>query len=187
MLGHLSPIKGGQGGGPRVFFVKLDFEIATNKLDRWPIFEWWSRPYLVQIRPYLTKYPEHIKNPDFTTCIWKFIKIGQKMTELWAKNYMPKLIDFAHKLIKYQYYWIILTNFKWKLSLNYIFSVSYSFTSVSMWILTRKNHKQWTKFPVSLVTILRNWYHQKCNNSISFQNFCMKFSESTLNRISALF
>ena len=37
MLGHLSPIKGGQGGGgggPRVFFVKLDFEIATNKLDR---------------------------------------------------------------------------------------------------------------------------------------------------------
>ena len=71
---------GGGGGGPMAngyFFVKLDFEIAvdqqTKTSDR--TFEGVSdpnrqtvpagqpRPYLVQIRPNLAKYPEHAPYP----------------------------------------------------------------------------------------------------------------------------
>ena len=63
----------GGGGGNGYFFVKLDFEIAvdqqTKTSDR--TCEWFPdpnrqtvpagqpRPYLVQIRPNLAKYPEH--------------------------------------------------------------------------------------------------------------------------------
>ena len=77
---------GGGGGGvfTLIFFVKLGFEIAVDQQTRTgdQTFEGvpdpnhqsvpagQPRPYLVQIRPNLAKYPEHAKNPDFrcSTC-----------------------------------------------------------------------------------------------------------------------
>ena len=68
------------GGANGYFFVKLDFEIAvdqqTKTSDRTfegvpdPNRQKVPRPYLVQIRPNLAKYPEHAQNPDFrcSTC-----------------------------------------------------------------------------------------------------------------------
>ena len=66
------------------FFVKLGFEIAVDQQTRTgdQTFEGvpdpnhqsvpagQPRPYLVQIRPNLAKYPEHAQNPDFrySTC-----------------------------------------------------------------------------------------------------------------------
>ena len=55
------------------------------------------------------------------------------------------------------------THQKWNLNLNNIFSVSNSSKFVEMWILRRKNTKNKQNYPY---------------NSISFQNFCMKFSKS---------
>ena len=73
-----------KGGGQWVFFVKLDFEIAVDQqtrtsdrtfegvLDpnRQTVPAGQPRPYLVQIRPNLAKYPEHAQNPYFmcSTC-----------------------------------------------------------------------------------------------------------------------
>ena len=65
-------IKGG-GGGNGYFFVKLDFEIAVDQQtktsdrtfegvpdpNRQTVPAGQPRPYLVQIRPNLAKYPEH--------------------------------------------------------------------------------------------------------------------------------
>ena len=81
----ISCIKGGGGGGPMgIFFVKLDFEIAVDQQtktsdrtfkgvpdpNRQKVPAGQPRPYLVQIRPNLAKYPEHAQNPDFrcSTC-----------------------------------------------------------------------------------------------------------------------
>ena len=76
-------IKGG-GGANGYFFVKLDFEIAVDQQtktsdqtfegvpdpNRQKVPAGQPRPYLVQIRPNLAKYPEHAQNPDFrcSTC-----------------------------------------------------------------------------------------------------------------------
>ena len=81
---QISQIKGGGGGVHPDFFVKLGFEIAVNQQTRTgdQTFEGvpdpnhqsvpagQPRPYLVQIRPNLAKYPEHAQNPDFrcSTC-----------------------------------------------------------------------------------------------------------------------
>ena len=71
-------LRGGGGGGkPWVFFVKLDFEIAVDQQtrtsertfegvpdpNRQTVPAGQPRPYLVQIRPNLAKYPEHAQNP----------------------------------------------------------------------------------------------------------------------------
>ena len=70
-------IKGG-GGFTLIFFVKLGFEITVDQQTRTSdrTFEGvpdpnrqmvpagQPRPYLVQIRPNLAKYPEHAQNPD---------------------------------------------------------------------------------------------------------------------------
>ena len=78
-------IKGGGGGGVHPdFFVKLGFEIAVDQQtrtgdqtfegvpdpNRQSVPAGQPRPYLVQIRPNLAKYPEHAQNPDFrcSTC-----------------------------------------------------------------------------------------------------------------------
>ena len=64
---------GGGGGGNGYFFVKLDFEIAVDQQtkpsdrtfegvpdpNRQTVPAGQPRPYLVQIRPNLAKYPEH--------------------------------------------------------------------------------------------------------------------------------
>ena len=66
------PFKGGGANG--YFFVKLDFEIAVDQQtrtsdrtfegvpdpNRQTVPAGQPRPYLVQIRPNLAKYPEHI-------------------------------------------------------------------------------------------------------------------------------
>ena len=75
-------IKGGGDNG--YFFVKLDFEIAVDQQtrtsdrtfegvpdpNRQTVPAGQPRPYLVQIRPNLAKYPEHAQNPYFmcSTC-----------------------------------------------------------------------------------------------------------------------
>ena len=80
---------GGWGGGGGVgvhpdFFVKLGFDIAVDQQtrtsdrtfkgvpdpNRQTVPAGQPRPYLVQIRPNLAKYPEHAQNPDFrcSTC-----------------------------------------------------------------------------------------------------------------------
>ena len=83
----LSYIKGGGGGGGGAngyFFVKLDFEIVVDQQtrtsdrtfegvpdpNRQTVPAGQPRPYLVQIRPNLAKYPEHAQNPYFmcSTC-----------------------------------------------------------------------------------------------------------------------
>ena len=70
-------IKGGGDNG--YFFVKLDFEIAVDQQtrtsdrtfegvpdpNRQTVPAGQPRPYLVQIRPNLAKYPEHAQNPYF--------------------------------------------------------------------------------------------------------------------------
>ena len=77
-------LKGGGGGGNGYFFVKLDFEIAVDQQtrtsdrtfegvpdpNRQTVPAGQPRPYLVQIRPNLAKYPEHAQNPYFmcSTC-----------------------------------------------------------------------------------------------------------------------
>ena len=74
-------VKGGDNG---YFFVKLDFEIAVDQQtrtsdrtfegvpdpNRQTVPAGQPRPYLVQIRPNLAKYPEHAQNPYFmcSTC-----------------------------------------------------------------------------------------------------------------------
>ena len=79
----IKSVKGG-GGTMGIFFVKLDFEIAVDQqtrtsdqtfegvLDpnRQTVPAGQPRPYLVQIRPNLAKYPEHAQNPYFmcSTC-----------------------------------------------------------------------------------------------------------------------
>ena len=75
-------LKGGGDNG--YFFVKLDFEIAVDQQtrtsdrtfegvpdpNRQTVPAGQPRPYLVQIRPNLAKYPEHAQNPYFmcSTC-----------------------------------------------------------------------------------------------------------------------
>ena len=75
---------GGGGGANGYFFVKLDFEIAVDQQtrtsdrtfegvpdpNRQTVPAGQPRPYLVQIRPNLAKYPEHGQNPYFmcSTC-----------------------------------------------------------------------------------------------------------------------
>ena len=68
----------GGGGANGYFFVKLDFEIAVDQQtktsdrtfegvpdpNRQKVPAGQPRPYLVQIRPNLAKYPEHAQNPD---------------------------------------------------------------------------------------------------------------------------
>ena len=85
----LTYIKGGGGGGGDngYFFVKLDFEIAVDQQtrtsdrtfegvpdpNRQTVPAGQPRPYLVQIKPNLAKYPEHVQNPYFmcSTCsLW---------------------------------------------------------------------------------------------------------------------
>ena len=79
-------LKGGGGGGGvhPDFFVKLGFDIAVDQQtrtsdrtfegvpdpNRQTVPAGQPRPYLVQIRPNLAKYPEHAQNPDFrcSTC-----------------------------------------------------------------------------------------------------------------------
>ena len=78
-------LRGGGGGGANgYFFVKLDFEIAVDQQtrtsdrtfegvpdpNRQTVPAGQPRPYLVQIRPNLAKYPEHAQNPYFmcSTC-----------------------------------------------------------------------------------------------------------------------
>ena len=72
------------GGANGYFFVKLDFEIAVDQQtrtsdrtfegvpdpNRQTVPAGQPRPYLVQIRPNLAKYPEHAQNPYFmcSTC-----------------------------------------------------------------------------------------------------------------------
>ena len=72
------------GGANGYFFVKLDFEIAVDQQtktsdrtfegvpdpNRQKVPAGQPRPYLVQIRPNLAKYPEHAQTPDFrcSTC-----------------------------------------------------------------------------------------------------------------------
>ena len=72
------------GGDNGYFFVKLDFEIAVDQQtrtsdrtfegvpdpNRQTVPAGQPRPYLVQIRPNLAKYPEHAQNPYFmcSTC-----------------------------------------------------------------------------------------------------------------------
>ena len=74
-----SKSQGGGGGANGYFFEKLDFEIAVDQQTRTsdrtfegipdpnrqtvPVGQ--PRPYLVQIRPNLAKYPEHAQNPYF--------------------------------------------------------------------------------------------------------------------------
>ena len=73
-------LKGGGGGGANgYFFVKLDFEIAVDQQtktsdrtfegvpdpNRQTVPAGQPRPYLVQIRPNLAKYPEHAPYPYF--------------------------------------------------------------------------------------------------------------------------
>ena len=82
---YTSYLKGGGGGGVHPdFFVKLGFEIAVDQQtktgdqtfegvpdpNRQSVPAGQPRPYLVQIRPNLAKYPEHAQNPDFrcSTC-----------------------------------------------------------------------------------------------------------------------
>ena len=81
-LFHSVYLKGGGDNG--YFFVKLDFEIAVDQQtrtsdrtfegvpdpNRQTVPAGQPRPYLVQIRPNLAKYPEHAKNPYFmcSTC-----------------------------------------------------------------------------------------------------------------------
>ena len=76
--------KGGGGGVHPDFFVKLGFDIAVDQQtrtsdrtfegvpdpNRQTVPAGQPRPYLVQIRPNLAKYPEHAQNPDFrcSTC-----------------------------------------------------------------------------------------------------------------------
>ena len=69
-------VKGGGGRFTLLFFVKLGFEIAVDQQTRTGdrIFEGvpdpnrqtvpagQPRPYLVQIRPNVAKYPEHAQN-----------------------------------------------------------------------------------------------------------------------------
>ena len=73
-----------RGGDNGYFFVKLDFEIAVDQQtrtsdrtfegvpdpNRQTVPAGQPRPYLVQIRPNLAKYPEHAQNPYFmcSTC-----------------------------------------------------------------------------------------------------------------------
>ena len=73
-----------RGGANGYFFVKLDFEIAVDQQtrtsdrtfegvpdpNRQTVPAGQPRPYLVQIRPNLAKYPEHAQNPYFmcSTC-----------------------------------------------------------------------------------------------------------------------
>ena len=80
----IKSVKGGGGGANGYFFVKLDFEIAVDQQtktsdrtfegvpdpNRQKVSAGQPRPYLVQIRPNLPKYPEHAQNPDFrcSTC-----------------------------------------------------------------------------------------------------------------------
>ena len=80
--GVQSLFKGGGDNG--YFFVKLDFEIAVDQQtrtsdrtfegvpdpNRQTVPAGQPRPYLVQIRPNLAKYPEHAQNPYFmcSTC-----------------------------------------------------------------------------------------------------------------------
>ena len=73
-----SPLKGG-GGANGYFFVKLDLEIAVDQQtktsdrtfegvpdpNRQTVPAGQPRPYLVQIRPNLAKYPEHAPYPYF--------------------------------------------------------------------------------------------------------------------------
>ena len=75
-------LKGGGANG--YFFVKLDFEIEVDQQtktsdrtfegvpdpNRQTVPAGQPRPYLVQIRPNLAKYPEHAQNPYFmcSTC-----------------------------------------------------------------------------------------------------------------------
>ena len=68
-----------RGGGNGYFFVKLDFEIAVDQQtktsdrtfegvpdpNRQTVPAGQPRPYLVQIRPNLAKYPEHAPYPYF--------------------------------------------------------------------------------------------------------------------------
>ena len=79
----LVSLRGG-GGDNGYFFVKLDFEIAVDQQtrtsdqtfegvpdpNRQTVPAGQPRPYLVQIRPNLAKYPEHAQNPYFmcSTC-----------------------------------------------------------------------------------------------------------------------
>ena len=79
-----------------IFFVKLDFEIAVDQQtrtsdqtfegvpdpNRQTVPAGQPRPYLVQIRPNLAKYPEHAQNPYFM---------------LWAKNHMP-IFGHTHQI-----------------------------------------------------------------------------------------
>ena len=71
-------LKGGGGVHPD-FFVKLGFEIAVDQQtstgdqtfegvpdpNHQSVPAGQPRPYLVQIRPNLAKYPEHAQKPDF--------------------------------------------------------------------------------------------------------------------------
>ena len=77
ILHHLGGGGGGGGGANGYFFVKLDFEIAVDQQtrtsdrtfegvpdpNRQTVPAGQPRPYLVQIRPNLAKYPEHAQNP----------------------------------------------------------------------------------------------------------------------------
>ena len=81
-VSHAECLRGGGANG--YFFVKLDFEIAVDQQtktsdrtfegvpdpNRQKVPAGQPRPYLVQIRPNLAKYPEHAQTPDFrcSTC-----------------------------------------------------------------------------------------------------------------------
>ena len=91
-------LRGGGGGGGTmgIFFVKLDFEIAVDQQtrtsdrtfegvpdpNRQTVPAGQPRPYLVQIRPNLAKYPEHAQNPYFSGLLNSYMKFHQD----WTKN-----------------------------------------------------------------------------------------------------
>ena len=87
----------GGGGDNGYFFVKLDFEIAVDQQtrtsdrtfegvpdpNRQTVPAGQPRPYLVQIRPNLAKYPEHAQNPYSKICMAKF--------RIWPPNFFGGL------------------------------------------------------------------------------------------------
>ena len=89
-------------GANGYFFVKLDFEIAVDQQTRTSdrTFEGvpdpnrqmvpagQPRPYLVQIRPNLAKYPEHAQNPYLCALLVASGPLSSymKFHQDWTKN-----------------------------------------------------------------------------------------------------
>ena len=93
---NFSMIKVGGGGFTLIFFVKLGFEIAVDQQTRTgdrtfegvpdpnrqtvPVGQ--PRPYLVQIRPNLAKYPDMPK-----TMLWDALLVATSLLNTYIKFY----------------------------------------------------------------------------------------------------